>query len=60
MSGNKKNIDWNDFNWPPLVKVMHFKLDELEGNERTIARNLWLTHLAIFLISIINIINSIA
>jgi hypothetical protein len=32
--GNKEEkpkVNWEDFNWPPFIKVIHFSLDELEG-----------------------------
>ena len=32
LSGKKgPAVDWADYNWPPLIKVLHFRLDELDS-----------------------------
>lgn len=30
--GSKPNVDWTDFNYPPLLRVFHYDLDELESD----------------------------
>jgi hypothetical protein len=53
-------INWDDFNYPPLIKLIHFDMSEIEDNKIMIVRFLWLSHLLIFAYSILNIINNIA
>jgi hypothetical protein len=53
-------INWEDFNYPPLIKLIHFDLSEIEESKVTIVRFLWFSHLLIFAYSILNIINNIA
>ena len=63
LSGGKKmEVNWNDFNWPPICKVIHFSLMELDekADVKRIVRLLWISHIIIFVISIINFINAIA
>ena len=52
-------INWNDFNYPPLLKLIHYKRNELSNPHRYMATLLWLSHILIFAISIINLINNI-
>lgn len=52
-------INWEDFNYPPLIKLIHFDLSEIEETKVTVVRFLWLSHLLIFAYSIINILNNI-
>jgi hypothetical protein len=59
-SDKRPEVDWNDFNWPPGLRIMHFRLDELEGSEIKIpVRNMFFSHLAVFIVTIINLINTI-
>mmetsp|Transcript_33228 Transcript_33228/g.38699 ORF Transcript_33228/g.38699 Transcript_33228/m.38699 type:complete len:220 (+) Transcript_33228:3-662(+) len=39
-SNPNSNIDWNNFNYPPLIKVVHYDLDELQDPQRAICRKL--------------------
>ena len=52
-------INWDDFNYPPVVKLIHFDLSEVEECKVTTVRFLWFSHLLIFAYSIINIIDNI-
>jgi secretory carrier-associated membrane protein len=57
---DKPKVNWEDFNWPPFLKVVHFSLDELEDYPiQPFIRNMFLSHLVVFLLSIINLINTI-
>lgn len=56
---SKSGINWKDFNYPPLFHVIHFDRKELLDPHRGVATKLWICHLLIFIISIINIINNI-
>ena len=58
----KIQINWADYNYPPLVNVIHFRLDELTSNPdiRAQVRNIWISHLVLFAVSILNLISNIA
>lgn len=53
-------INWDDFNYPPLLKVIHYDITEVDNEKRLTVRAMWLQHVLIFLEGFINIINSIA
>ena len=53
-------IDWDNINYPPFLKLFHFSFIDTEGKtERIYLRPLWITHILIFSITIINLINNI-
>ena len=55
------NIKWENYNYPPLLKLIHYDLSELEDPvTRSLVRKLNLTFVLVFIVSIINFINSIA
>jgi len=53
-------INWDDFNYPPLLRVIHYDITEVDNEKRLAVRALWLQHVLIFVEGFINIINSIA
>eukprot|EP01017_Pseudomicrothorax_dubius_P050547 TRINITY_DN9597_c0_g1_i4.p1 TRINITY_DN9597_c0_g1~~TRINITY_DN9597_c0_g1_i4.p1 ORF type:complete len:183 (-),score=29.13 TRINITY_DN9597_c0_g1_i4:24-572(-) len=53
------NVKWEEYNYPPLLNVVHFKLSELENPHRNMVQKIHFCFVLIFLISIINFINSI-
>ena len=58
----KTSIDWNDFNWPPLIRVVHFTLAELKEPHWKIVRNLYfylLFNFAHFILNSISIITQV-
>ena len=56
---SKPKIDWNNFNFPPLIHIIHFSLGELEPKDRSIVLKIYITLWIIFSILFISIINSI-
>ena len=54
------NIRWENFNYPPLLKIVHYDLSELEPPHKGVVRLLNITFILTFVVSIINFINSIA
>ena len=52
-------INWDDFNYPPIIKIIHFDLSEVEESKVTVVRFLWFSHILLFAYSIINIIDNI-
>ncbi|KAM3136919.1 hypothetical protein pb186bvf_011004 [Paramecium bursaria] len=59
-TSNKNKINWDDFNYPPFLKVIHYDVSEVDPEHRLIVRSLWLSHILIFVYSIVNIINNIS
>lgn len=61
LGGNQSKIEWNDFNYPPVLKIIHFSLSELNDQpaKKTAVTWLWMTHVGIFIVSIINLISNI-
>ena len=59
LTAPKTSIDWNDFNWPPFLNIIHFKLSELKDPHLLPCRRLyglfWLmvAHSVLNLVSII-------
>ena len=45
MAGPKSKIDWNDFNWPPFLRVVHFSLAELKDPHLPLVKMLYLIFL---------------
>lgn len=54
-----KEIDWKDFNHPPLIKVFHFSLDEIEEEHQQTFKFFNYYFLSFFGLFILNFINSI-
>ena len=56
----KQQINWNDFNYPPLIKVFHYNASELEPPVRNKVRLMWLTHIIVVVVTLLNLISNIA
>lgn len=48
-------IDLNDYNYPPIIKLIHYKPVELDIQKRLIANRM---HVIVFLILSVNLVNS--
>lgn len=57
-NSKQSKIDWDDYNYPPLLKVIHYDIEEVEPEHRLIVRALWLSHILIAIYSLLNIINN--
>ncbi|CAD8089308.1 unnamed protein product [Paramecium primaurelia] len=55
---SKQKIDWDDFNYPPLIKVIHYNIEEVQPEYRLVVRSLWLSSILIFVYTLLNIINN--
>jgi hypothetical protein len=51
-------INWQDFNYPPLLKIIHFTPSELPEEHKSIIWMLFATHIIILVESLLNIINN--
>lgn len=59
-SSSGEVINWSEFNFPPLIKIMHKNFSEVKDNDkRRISKMMYVVFLIIFLILIINFINQI-
>lgn len=58
-SSNYPDIDWSDFNFPPLIRVFHFSLAELQPPYKPIVRNIYICYLIILVITLLSILNNI-
>lgn len=52
-------INWNDFNYPCLLKMFHFKRSELPLEFRRVVTMLWLNHILIWAVELLNFITNI-
>jgi len=55
-SGNKYKIDWTDFNFPPLIKIYHFNMEEIQEPEREVVSKLYICLLLTCLCLLFNLI----
>lgn len=55
-----RSIRWNHYNYPPLLKIIHFVPSELPKNKKFIVLSLFIIHLAILLNCFLNFIGSCA
>jgi len=59
-SQSNSSIKWDNFNYPPLLKIIHYDLKELDAETGSLVRKLNFVFMLNFLVSIINFINSLA
>ena len=52
-------IDWEDYTYPPLLKLFHYKLDELREPHRPVVKQLFIIHLLQVLHFLFNFFNVI-
>lgn len=57
---NLANIKWNEYNYPPLIRVIHYDPSELQEPHQGAVRKINWCFIGIVLVCIINVINSIA
>lgn len=38
--GGSNGINWNEYNYPPLLRLFHFRISELEGKTKALGREL--------------------
>ncbi|MEE4247237.1 MAG: hypothetical protein V2I33_17630, partial [Kangiellaceae bacterium] len=60
---SKSEINWNDYNFPPLLKLFHFNLSELSDPQRFVASKIyieWIVFLSVLLFNFVNTIVLVA
>lgn len=55
----KAEIDWTDFNHPPLIKVFHYSLDHIEESHKPLFNWMNLYFMSFFGFAIFNFFNAI-
>lgn len=59
LKGPSNAIKWDDFNYPPMINVIHYSSAELPENSRGIVRRIHCSFLILVIILFINLINCI-
>ena len=61
VTGTNQNstINWNDYNYPPCLHLVHFNLSELRGSVKTFVLCLYLSFMIIVVVLILNSKNSL-
>jgi len=57
MSKEKSNINWEDLNFPPILKLFHFSLTEISGNVRKTVLIIYISFIIICFVCFVNCIN---
>ena len=53
-SKDNSGINWNDFNFPPFLGLVHFSLAELKGTLKSFVLIIYLSYLVTISVMIIN------
>lgn len=56
--GKQPEINWQDFNYPPLIKLIHFSPSEVPEEYRALVWMLFTTHMLIFVEGWLNLVNN--
>ena len=62
VKGNESSLDkinWNDFNYPPIIKIFHYDINHVKEEERPLMRKLNFVFMGQVLFFILNFINAI-
>ena len=51
---NSKKIDWNDYNFPPCLHLVHFSLSELQGTVKRFVMNVYISFVIVVCVLLIN------
>mmetsp|Transcript_21242 Transcript_21242/g.3445 ORF Transcript_21242/g.3445 Transcript_21242/m.3445 type:complete len:127 (+) Transcript_21242:1-381(+) len=58
-SGHNSHIDWNDYNFPPLLKIIHFTLGDFYEPERGVIKKLFISWIILLAVCTWNILSTI-
>jgi hypothetical protein len=59
MASQPKEIDWNDFNYPPCIRLFHFRVSEVPQEHRATVMVLLACHLLLLVISLLDLVSNI-
>lgn len=57
-SSQRSEINWHEYNYPPLLKLMHFRPSELPDDRKALIMQLFAIHLIVFVNTILNIVDN--
>ena len=52
-------IDWNDFNYPPVLRLFHYNIEELQGAQKAIVSKMHLSYVIFLLSCVVNLASSL-
>lgn len=58
-SSPNSHIDWHDYNFPPCVKVIHFRLSDFNDPEKGVIRKIYISWILCLVVLSLNIITTI-
>src|SRR5574343_1639467 len=58
-SSHNSHIDWNDYNFPPCIKVVHFRLSDFHDNEKKVITKMYVSWILLLSVLSWNIISTI-
>ena len=53
------HIDWHDYNFPPCVKVIHFRLSDFNDPEKGVIRKIYISWILCLVVLSLNIVTTI-
>ena len=53
------NIDWHDYNFPPCLKLVHFRLSDFQEPKKGVIKKMYISWLLFISVLLINIISTI-
>ncbi|CAG9313732.1 unnamed protein product [Blepharisma stoltei] len=59
ISEHNSHIDWHDYNFPPCLKLIHFRLSDFQGNEKALIKKIYVSWILLTIVLSINIISTI-
>ena len=58
-SSHNSHIDWNDFNFPPCIKLVHFRLSDFHDNEKKVITKMYVSWILLTIVLSVNILSTI-
>ncbi|CAG9324754.1 unnamed protein product [Blepharisma stoltei] len=59
ISEHNSHIDWHDYNFPPCLKLIHFKLSDFQGTEKALIKKLYISWILLTVVLFKNVITTI-
>lgn len=52
-------INWDDYNFPPCIKVLHFSLNDFKGSERAVIKKMYVSWILLMTVLSLSILSNI-
>lgn len=59
VSGPNNHIDWFDYNFPPLLRIIHFRLSDFQGEEKTLIKKMYISWVLLLVVLAVNVFSTI-